>query len=92
MQLIKIPTTSCVNATLKRWGHDFTRNREGSIQTIEPIGLIQMSMGEPIKLSTTLFVFLLRIIYLFQKLVRAVNALGMEEYGNQIRIGASHHF
>ena len=24
----KIPTTSYVNATLKRWGHDFTRNRE----------------------------------------------------------------
>ena len=29
MQLIKIPTTSYVNAT-KRWGHDFTRNREGN--------------------------------------------------------------
>ena len=26
MQLIKIPTTSYVNATLKRWGDDFTRN------------------------------------------------------------------
>ena len=26
-QLIKIPTTSFVNATLKRWGHDFTKNR-----------------------------------------------------------------
>ena len=29
MQLLKIPTTSYSNATLKRWGHDFTRNREG---------------------------------------------------------------
>ena len=29
MQLIKIPTTSYANATLKIWGHDFTRNREG---------------------------------------------------------------
>ena len=29
MQLIKIPTTSYVNATLKRWGHDLTRNMEG---------------------------------------------------------------
>ena len=29
MQLIKIPTTSYVDATLKRWGHDFTRNRGG---------------------------------------------------------------
>ena len=31
MQLIKIPTTSYINATLKRWGHDFTRNRGGDI-------------------------------------------------------------
>ena len=29
MQLIKTPTTSYVNATLKIRGHDFTRNREG---------------------------------------------------------------
>ena len=28
-----------------------------NIQTLEPIGLRQMSMGEPIKMSTTLFVF-----------------------------------
>ena len=27
----KIPTTSYVNATIKRWGHDFTKNREGEI-------------------------------------------------------------
>ena len=25
----KIPTTSYVNVTLKRWGHDFITNREG---------------------------------------------------------------
>ena len=29
MQLINIPTRSYANATLKTWGHDFTRNREG---------------------------------------------------------------
>ena len=29
MQLIKIPTTSYVNATLKRWGHDFLSIRGG---------------------------------------------------------------
>ena len=29
MQLIKIRTTIYVNASLKRWGHDLTRNREG---------------------------------------------------------------
>ena len=36
--LIKIPTTSYVNATLKRWRHDFLRNRREIIQTLEPIG------------------------------------------------------
>ena len=34
MQLIKIPKTRYVNAT-KRWGHDFTRNREGG--TFKPL-------------------------------------------------------
>ena len=63
-----------------------------NIQTIEPIALSQMSIGEPIKLSTTLFVFLHPIIYFFHKLVGAVNALGREKYGSQIRIGESHHF
>ena len=29
MELIQIPTTRYVNATLKRWGHDFTRNKAG---------------------------------------------------------------
>ena len=38
MQLIKIPTTSYVNATLNRWWDDFTRNGGGNIQTLEPIG------------------------------------------------------
>ena len=32
------------------------------------------------------------IIYFFHKLVEAVNALGMEEYGSQFRIGAGHDF
>ena len=52
----KIPKTSYVNATLKKWGHDFTRNGGGGIQTLEPMGKIQMSKGKPIKLSTTHFV------------------------------------
>ena len=56
MQFNKIPTTSYVNET-KRWGHDFTRNRGGNIQTLEPILLRQMSKGKPIRLSTTHFVF-----------------------------------
>ena len=36
MKLIKIPTTIYVNATIKRWGHDFTRNKGRNIQTLEP--------------------------------------------------------
>ena len=43
---------------LKRWGHDFTRNREGEIsKPLGQWGKRQMSMREPIKLSTTLCVF-----------------------------------
>ena len=34
----EIPTSIYVNATLKRWGRDFTRNRWGGIQTLDPIG------------------------------------------------------
>ena len=34
IHLIKIPTTSNVNATLKIWGHDFTRNREGKYSNL----------------------------------------------------------
>ena len=48
--LIKIPTTSYVNATLKRWGHDFLRIRGGrGIQTSEAMGKNQLSKGKPIK-------------------------------------------
>ena len=39
MQLIKIPTTSYANATLKRSGHDFTRNGGGwGYSILEPKG------------------------------------------------------
>ena len=43
---------------LKRWGHGFTRNKEGEL--FKPLILWekgQMSKGKPIKFSTTLFVF-----------------------------------
>ena len=64
MQLIKIPTTSYINATLKIWGHDFTRNWGVIIQTLEPTMFSQMSKGEPIKLSTTHFVFCANHLFL----------------------------
>ena len=38
-----------------RWGDDFLRIM-GGIQTLGPMGKIQMSKGEPIKLSTTFLV------------------------------------
>ena len=62
------------------------------IQTLDPIVLIQMSMGEPIKSLNYPFFLMHPIIYLFQNLVGVVNALGMERYGSQFCIGESHHF
>ena len=75
MQFNKIPTTSYVMQ--QRDGGMISEGigRE-IIQTIEPIGLSQMSMGEPIKLSTTFFCLIHPIIYFSHKLVEAVNALG----------------
>ena len=49
---------------------------------------IQISMREPIKFSTTLFVFM--PIHL--RLVKEVIALGWERYGGQIRIWEVTHF
>ena len=57
----------------KRWGHDFTRNREGNIQT-------HKAVNYP-------FCLLCPIIYFFQKLVEVVNALGWEEYGFKFVLG-----
>ena len=69
--LIKIPTTIYVNATLKIWGHDFLRIRGGDIQTFGPMGKTQMSKGEPIKLSTTF------LVLLTQSFITARNWLGL---------------
>ena len=41
------------------------------------MGKVQMSKGEPIKLSTTHFVFFVPTIYFCQKLVEEVIFLGM---------------
>ena len=42
---------------IMRWGRDFLRIRQGgNIQTFGTVGKIQMSEGEPIKLSTTFLV------------------------------------
>ena len=42
---------------IMRWEHDFLRIGGKDIETFGPMGKIQMSKGEPIKLSTTHFVF-----------------------------------
>ena len=50
--LIKIPTTSYVNATLKEMGPDFLRIGGGGgkgIQTFVLMGKSRISKGEPIK-------------------------------------------
>ena len=52
------------------------------------MGKIQMSMREPIKLSTILFVFMPSHL----RLVKEVIALGWEVYGGQIRIWEVTHF
>ena len=72
--LIKIPTTNYVNATLKIWGHDFLRISGGDIQTFEPMGKSQMSKGEPIKTVNYLSCLIHPIIYYYKKLVELVIA------------------
>ena len=43
---------------IMRWGHDFPKDKEGEIFNLwGPTGKIQLSKGEPIKPSTTHFVF-----------------------------------
>ena len=79
--LIKIPTTSYVNATLKGWGHDFLRIREGDIQTFEPMGKIQMSKGKPIKMSTIFLVLFTQTFITTRKWLRKLfpwDGKGME--------------
>ena len=92
MQLIKIPTTSCVNATLKRWGHDFIRNREGKYSKPWANGVDPNVKRKTHKAINYLFCLIHPIIYFFHKLVEVVNALGCEEYGSQLRIGEATHF
>ena len=60
-----------------------------NIQTFEPMGKIQMSKGEPLKLSTTNFVFCAQSS---RSWLGKVNAWGREEYGSQIRIWEDTHF
>ena len=91
MQLIKIPTTSYVNAT-QIWGHDFKRNREGYYPNPWANSVEPSVNGITHKAVNYLFCLLCPIIYLFQKLVEVVNALGMEEYGSKILIGEATHF
>ena len=86
-QLIKIPTTSYVNATLKRWGHDFTRNREGKYSHDWANRVNPNVNGRTHKSVNYPFCHLCPIIYFFHKLVEVVNTLGSEEYGSQIWIG-----
>ena len=57
-----------------------------NIQTLEP-----NVNGRTHKCLIYPFLLLCPIIYFFQKLVEVVNALGMEEYGSQIRIGKTHN-
>ena len=66
----------------KEWGG-------GNIWTFDPMGKSQISKGEPIKLSTTHFVFCAESS---RSWLGKVNAWGWEEYGSQIRIWEATHF
>ena len=45
--LIKIPTTKYVNATLKRWGHDFVRIRGGIFKCLSQWGKTKSQRENP---------------------------------------------
>ena len=49
----------------------------GNIQTFEPMGKIQMSKGEPIKLSTTHFVFCAQSLEVVGEVI-SLDGKGME--------------
>ena len=74
---------------LKRWGHDFTRNKEGELFNLEPLGKLQMSKVKPIEWSTTPFCLLCQVT---SRLVEKVISLGWGRYGGQIRIWEVTHF
>ena len=86
--LIKIPTTIYVNATLKRWGHDFIRNRGG---TFKPLSQWEKPnvKGKTHKTANYPFCLLCPVI---QKVVELVIAWEWARYGGQFRIGQSTHF
>ena len=60
-----------------------------NIQTLEPIGKIQMYKEEPIQLSTNHFVFCAQSS---RSWLGKFNAWGWEEYGSQIWIWKATHF
>ena len=53
----------------------FPKDKRGGIQTLEPLGKIQMSKGEPIKLSTTF------LVLFTQSFITARNWLGWLLHG-----------
>ena len=91
MRLIKKATTSYVNAT-KRWGHDFTRNREGNYSNPWANSVKPNVNTRTHKNLNYPFCLIHPIIYFFQKLVGVVNSLRLEDYGIQIRMGKSISF
>ena len=66
----------------KRWGHDFTRNREGNYSNPWANSVEPSVNGRTHKEVNYLFFLIHPIIYFFQKLVEVVNALGRERYGS----------
>ena len=85
--LIKIPTTSYVNATIMRWGHDFLRISGGNIQNLWANGEKPNVRGRAHQTVNYLSCLIHPIIYYFQKFVGLVIAWDGQGMTTQIRIG-----
>ena len=90
--LIKIPTTSYVNATIMRWGHDFLWNNGGNIQTFGANGENPYVKGKTHQIVNYLSCLTHPIIYYCQKLAELVIAWDGQGMTAQIRIGEAINF
>ena len=81
-KLIKTPQLS-MHCNVKEMGHDFTRNREGNIQTFEPMGKIQMSRENPSSYQPPILSFCAQSLEVVGEFI----AWEWEEYGKKFKLG-----
>ena len=83
MQINKNTTTSYASQRERDGGMVSQGIGKENIQTLEPMGKMQMYKEEPIQLSTNHFVFCAQSS---RSWLGKVNARAWEEYGSQIKI------